>query len=153
MIGLTRISHWTARGARTAALVCALAALTACTDTARFGGSQPDEATANPPAPTAPAPPTPPQPPPVDLAGRWKLSADGSTCLMTFDNVPGANQGKIAPAGGCPGDFFTSRKWTYEHEALIIHDYKGETLVELSFGDGHFAGQDGRGGAITLARP
>ena len=50
---------------------------------------------------------------------------------MTFTDKPGATDGKIAPAGGCPGNFFTSRKWTYEHGTLIVRDYKGQALMEL----------------------
>ncbi len=154
MTGLTRISHWTARAAKAAALLCALATLTACTSTARLGGSQPAAAVATPPAPATPAPPAPPQPPPVDLAGRWRLSAaGGGACVMTLTDEPGATDGKIAPAGGCPGNFFTSRKWTFAHDALVIHDYKGQVLVELSFTGGRFEGKDTSGGAITLARP
>jgi hypothetical protein len=82
------------------------------------------------------------------------LSAtSGGACLMTFGAMPGATNGTIAPAGGCPGDFFTSRKWTFEHDALIIHDHKGAVLTELSFADGRFQGQASNGGSVTLARP
>jgi hypothetical protein len=99
----------------------------------------------SPPPPEAaavpPAPPPPPPPPPVDLAGRWRLTAVGAgACFMKFGADPGAIEGTIAPEGGCPAKFFTSRKWTYEHGQLIIHDHKGETLVQLSFSDGHFEG-------------
>ena len=73
---------------------------------------------------------------------------------MTLGNSPATTaEGTVAPAGGCPGNFFTSRKWTYEHDRLIIRDHKGEVLVELSFADGRFAGQAANGGALTLARP
>ncbi len=72
---------------------------------------------------------------------------------MTLTEESGATDGKIAPAGGCPGNFFMSRKWAYEHGALIIRDFKGQTLAELSFADGHFEGQAPSGGALSLARP
>ena len=72
---------------------------------------------------------------------------------MTLAAVPGAADGTIAPAGGCPGNFFTSRKWTFEHDMLIIRDHKNETLAELSFSGGRFQGQATGGGAVTLARP
>jgi Protease inhibitor Inh len=71
---------------------------------------------------------------------------------MTFGNPPGAVQGTIAPEGGCPGNFFTSRKWTYEHDMLVIRDHKGEPLTQLSFSGGHFEGQDTNGGALSLSR-
>ena len=133
-----------------AVLALALVAVTACTSTHQLGDAQPQQTAAAAP-PTAP---TPPQPPPIDLAGKWKLSmAGGGACLMTFADAPSTTEGSIAPAGGCPGNFFTSRKWTYEHDTLIIHDHKGEALVQLSFSDGRFQGQATGGGAMTLARP
>jgi glutathione S-transferase len=51
---------------------------------------------------------------------------------MNFAHAPGTGQGTIAPEGGCPGNFFTSRKWTFEHGALIIRDHKSEVLAELT---------------------
>ena len=79
--------------------------------------------------------------------------AGGGACLMTLGDAPGAADGTVAPAGGCPGNFYTSRKWTYEHDRLIIRDHKSEVLAELSFAEGRFQGQVPNGGAITLARP
>jgi len=71
---------------------------------------------------------------------------------MTLGDAPGSAQGTIAPEGGCPGNFFTSRKWTFEHNNLIVRDHKGEPLAQLSFTGGHFEGQDNNGGTITLSR-
>ena len=71
---------------------------------------------------------------------------------MTFGDTPGSAEGTIAPAGGCPGNFFISRKWTFDHDMLIVRDYKGEVLVELSFADGRFEGKDFSGAAMTLSR-
>jgi hypothetical protein len=70
---------------------------------------------------------------------------------MTLGSAPGAAQGTIAPEGGCPGNFFTSRKWTFEHDALIIRDHKGQPLAQLSFTGGHFEGQDDKGGTLSLS--
>jgi hypothetical protein len=72
---------------------------------------------------------------------------------MTLGDTPGASQGAVAPAGGCPGSFFTSRKWTFEHDRLVIRDHKGEPLAELAFANGRFEGQGKSIGAVTLARP
>ena len=92
-------------------------------------------------------------PPPIDLTGRWRLTAAGSGgCFMNFGHAPAAAQGTIAPEGGCPGNFFTSRKWTFEHGALIIRDHKSEALAELSFAGGRFEGHQTGGGALSLAR-
>ncbi len=155
MIGATR-SGCGASGTQVVSVLLALALLSGCTNTARFGG---EPATATPPLETPPATatapvPVPVQPPPTDLAGKWKLSvASGGACLMTLTANPGATDGKIAPAGGCPGNFFTSRKWTYESDTLTIRDFKGQALAALAFADGHFEGKNSDGGAITLARP
>lgn len=71
---------------------------------------------------------------------------------MTLGAAPAAAQGTVAPAGGCPDNFFTTRKWTFENGALILHDHKGEQLAQLSYIGGHFEGQTTNGGAITLSR-
>ena len=148
---MKRILH-SAGGIKAAAillvLIPVLAGLSGCTSTERLGGG-PDQATAPPPATLPPAQPS---PPPVDVAGKWKLSVAGSSaCVMTFGGSTGASDGSIAPAGGCPGSFFTSRKWSYEHDRLVVRNHKGEVLVELSFANGHFEGQ-GSNGAVSLTR-
>ena len=142
----TKFPNWRTGAASAAAAVFVLATLTGCL------GTRPEPEPAVAPAPP-PAPPPPPTPPPLDLAGRWKLSATGSgSCFMNFGNAAGAAQGTIAPEGGCPDNFFTSRKWTFEHGALIIRDHKGEALAQLSFADGRFDGRETSGTAVTLSR-
>jgi hypothetical protein len=143
------VGNWGKRRSAIAVLLFALAAASACTSTQQFAAAPSEQVG----TPSAPPPPPPPQPPPVDLAGRWRLSMTGAACLMTLAGNPGAAEGSIAPAGGCPGNFFTSRKWTYERSTLVIRDHKGEALAELSFADGRFQGQANGGGPITLARP
>jgi hypothetical protein len=135
---------------RHSAIVAVLtaAAVGACTTTPQLTAAPSEQAQPSPP----PAPP-PAQPPPIDVAGRWRLAAASGACLITLGATPGAAEGTIAPAGGCPGNFFTSRKWTFEHDMLIIRDHKSETLAELSFSAGRFQGQATGGGSITLARP
>jgi hypothetical protein len=144
MVGLAD-KDWGIGGARIMAALLLAGTLLACT------ASPPAEPP--PAAAVAPPAPPPPSPPPIDLSGKWHLTAAGGTsCLMTFGDAPGAGQGSIAPAGGCPGNFFTSRKWTYEQGALVIHDHKGETLAQLSFAIDHFEGQGPNGTALTLSR-
>jgi Protease inhibitor Inh len=129
--------------AKAAMIMLALAAASGCANQA----APPQEVAA------APPPPPPPQPPPIPLAGRWRLaSAAGGGCFMNFAQVAGTGQGAIAPEGGCPGSFFTSRKWTYEHGALIIRDHKSDVLAELSLAGGRFEGHQTGGGAISLSR-
>ncbi|MGO9396286.1 MAG: AprI/Inh family metalloprotease inhibitor [Xanthobacteraceae bacterium] len=133
------------RIAKAAAVLFVIAAFGGCASSNR--AEPPPEAAAPPP------PPPPPQPPPIELSGRWRLAAAGAGgCLMNFAQAPGAAQGTIAPEGGCPGNFFTSRKWTFEHGALIIRDHKSEVLAELSFASGHFEGHQTGGGSISLSR-
>ena len=144
MSGFTRIGVWGRHGAKTAAALLVLAVLAACASAPK--PEPPPVAAAPPPAPPAPTPP------PIDLAGRWRLTAAaGGACFMTFGSAPGAGQGTIAPEGGCPGNFFTSRKWAFEHDALIIRDHKGQPLAQLSFTGGHFEGQDDKGGTLSLS--
>jgi hypothetical protein len=77
----------------------------------------------------------------------------GGGCVVTLTAPPGAAEGSIAPAGGCPANFFTSRKWTFERDKLIVRDHKGEPLAEMSFAAGRFQGNAAGGGSVTLARP
>jgi hypothetical protein len=144
MSGFDRAAAWCRHGAKSAAALLVLATLTACAST---------PAPEPPPVAAAPPPsPSPPTPPPIDLAGRWRLTAaSGGACFMTLGAAPGAGQGTIAPEGGCPGNFFTSRKWSFEHDALIIRDHKGQPLAQLSFTGGHFEGKDNNGGTLSLS--
>jgi hypothetical protein len=71
---------------------------------------------------------------------------------MNFGNAPAAAQGTIAPEGGCPGNFFTSRKWTFERGVLIMRNHKDEPLAQLSFSGGRFEGHETGGAALTLSR-
>ncbi len=131
-----------------------LSGLSACSGSSLLGTSPDPNAT---PAPVAAGPVT--SPPPVDLAGRWQLSAAaGGACSMNFADAPGASaqspapQGTIAPAGGCPGNFFMSRKWAFEDGKLVIHDFKGRPLTQMSYVGGHFEGHDASGSALTLSK-
>jgi hypothetical protein len=150
MIGSGHVGYWNAatQTAIGAALVLVMVGASGCTSTSQLGGQPDATSTSAPPAPSSPSPP------PVDLAGRWKFSVSGGgSCMMTFGGSTGTSDGSIAPAGGCPGNFFTSRKWTYEHDNLIIRNHKGEVLLELSFANGHFEGQPiTGGGAVSLTR-
>jgi hypothetical protein len=145
MTDLARVKSWRRPAAKAAAALLVLCVLNACASAPK--PEPPQVAVAPPPAPPPPAPP------PIDLAGRWRLTAAaGGACFMTLGDTPGATQGTIAPEGGCPGNFFTSRKWTFEHDALIMRDHKGQPLAQLSFTGGHFEGQDNNGGTLSLSR-
>jgi Protease inhibitor Inh len=93
--------------------------------------------------------------PPVNLAGRWTLSATGSTsCAMTFGaSNPDATEGTIAPGGGCPFNFFTSRKWSYSEAGLTLRDHNAQMLAQLSTaGPNRFEGKTGAGQEVALSR-
>ena len=145
MNGLTPIPAVVGRAAKAAAASLMLVVLAACSTTPA----------PEPPAAAAAPPPTPPpsSPPPVDLAGRWRLTAAaGGACFMTLGDTAGAAAGTVAPEGGCPGSFFTSRKWSFEQGNLIIRNHKSEPLAQLAFTGGHFEGKDTNGGALSLSR-
>ena len=88
------------------------------------------------------------------MAGRWTLSTPGAgSCAMNFGGAAGAAEGTIAPEGGCPGNFFTSRKWTLERDSLVIKNHLGDTLAQLKPGDGgRYDGQSTAGQPVTLSR-
>jgi hypothetical protein len=92
--------------------------------------------------------------PPSDLAGRWTLSSAGTaSCAMTLGAVQGATEGTIAPAGGCPFNFFTSRKWTYNETGLTIRDHNAQSLAQLTpAGPNRFEGKTTAGQEVALAR-
>jgi Protease inhibitor Inh len=134
------------------AIVCA-SLLAACSGSDRtiFSGSSD-----NPPPVSAPAPAgAAAKPPPVSLAGRWTLSAIGSgSCAMTFGaSSPDATEGTIAPAGGCPFNFFTSRKWNYTEAGLTLRDHTAQVLAQFSpAGPNRFEGRTGAGQEVALSR-
>ena len=92
--------------------------------------------------------------PPTSLAGKWTLSSAGAgSCAMTFGAQPDAADGTIAPAGGCPYNFFTSRKWSYTSAGLMIRDHNAQTLAQLQpVGASRFEGKTNAGQDIALSR-
>ncbi len=93
-------------------------------------------------------------PPNVDMAGRWFLAADdGRRCGMNFGAPGRAGEGSIAPEGGCPGQFFTSRRWLFDQGSLVIRDHNGAPLAQLAMaGAGHFDGTAVDGQHVSLAK-
>lgn len=92
--------------------------------------------------------------PPEPMAGRWQFAGAGSSqCAMTFGGTPDSGEGTIAPEGGCPGSFYTSRKWTFENGSLVIRDHTGKPLGELApAAPGRFDGKSVSGMQLTLSR-
>jgi hypothetical protein len=107
----------------------------------------------SPPAPAARA--LAPQARPLaDMAGRWMLASPAAgTCAMNFSGPPGATEGTIAPEGGCPGKFFTSRRWTFDQDGLVIRNHTGDTLARLAMpAPRRFEGQATTGETLSLTR-
>jgi len=92
--------------------------------------------------------------PPEPMMGRWQLAAVGaSQCVMNFGGTPDAGEGTVAPEGGCPGNFYTSRKWTFEQGSLVIRDHNGQPLGQLALASpGRFDGKATGGQQVTLTR-
>jgi hypothetical protein len=90
----------------------------------------------------------------VNLAGRWTLSSPGgASCAVTLGATQDATEGSIAPAGGCPLNFFTSRKWTYEDTGLVIRDHNAQSLAQLAqTAPNRFEGTATSGQPIVLSR-
>jgi Protease inhibitor Inh len=146
MSGLRGVSALIGHGTQAAVMVLALAAVIGAGGCA--GHNEPPPEVAAPPPP-----PPPPQPPPISLNGRWRFAAaGGGACFMNFGQTGGAAQGTIAPEGGCPGSFFTSRKWTFEHGMLIVRDHKGEPLAQFAVGGERLDGQATNGKRVSLSR-
>jgi hypothetical protein len=95
-----------------------------------------------------------PSAPPVNMAGRWLLSSPGrGQCHVNFGAAnAAAAEGTIAPEGGCPGKFFTSRKWSYEQGSLFVRDHNGQPLAQLSGSGSQFDGKATSGEPVTLMR-
>jgi Protease inhibitor Inh len=100
--------------------------------------------------------PTPPTPlPQSDMTGRWMLSAPNApACGLEFEGVPGQTQGTINPDGGCPGNFYMSRNWTFTLDTLTLTlaDGKNQPLAEFKLSGAQFTGQSTTGTPVTLAR-
>src|SRR6202034_1689053 len=115
----------------TVLILASTALLAACSGSDRFSW---DSSSSNsPPSGAAPAAGSTAAAPPVSLAGRWTLSSTGTgSCAMTFGAGQDLTEGTIAPAGGCPFNFFTSRKWTYSAAGLTIRDHNAQSLAQLT---------------------
>ncbi len=88
------------------------------------------------------------------MPGRWILAAPNApTCGMNFTGAGGARTGKVSPEGGCPGNFYLSRSWALDSDALVINDDDNNALARLKLAGGGFEGQSTAGLSVTLSRP
>jgi protease inhibitor Inh len=87
------------------------------------------------------------------MTGRWILAAPNSpTCGLEFGGPAGARNGAVAPDGGCPGNFYMSRRWAMEGNVLTIADDENQPLAQLRPGGARFEGQSANGIPVTLER-
>lgn len=92
---------------------------------------------------------------PVDnsVTGRWILSSPNSpSCGLEFGGAAGARAGSVAPDGGCPGNFYMSRRWAIESGVLTITGQESQPLAQLKVVGTRFEGQSSAGTPITLSR-
>ncbi|HEX9070507.1 MAG TPA: AprI/Inh family metalloprotease inhibitor [Pseudolabrys sp.] len=92
---------------------------------------------------------------PVDnsVTGRWILSSPNSpSCGLEFGGAIGARAGSVAPDGGCPGNFYMSRRWAIESGVLTITGQESQPLAQLKVVGTRFEGQSSAGTPITLSR-
>ena len=102
------------------------------------------------PSPLANAPPLPAE---LTMPGRWMLAAPNAPpCGLNFSSRPGATEGSVAPEGGCPERFFTSRRWTLSQNTLTVSDDEQNALAQFSFAGDRFEGKSGAGVPLTLAK-
>lgn len=96
-----------------------------------------------------------PAPPATELSmpGRWMLSAPNApVCGMNFSAAAGKLEGSVMPEGGCPGRFFTSRRWVLNKDTLTIIDDGNEPLATLTFANGQFDGKSVNEMPVSMAR-
>ena len=96
-----------------------------------------------------------PAPAPVDdsMTGRWILSAPNApSCGLEFGGAAGARAGSVAPDGGCPGNFYMSRRWAIEGGVLTITGQESQPLAQLKVVGTRFEGQSSAGMPVTLSR-
>jgi hypothetical protein len=92
---------------------------------------------------------------PVDASmnGRWVLSTPNApSCGLQFGGAPGARAGTLAADGGCPGAFYTSRRWAMEGDVLTIIGSESQPLAQLKLAGTQFEGQSTAGAPVALAR-
>jgi hypothetical protein len=89
----------------------------------------------------------------LTMTGRWMLAAPNApACGMNFSARPDANAGRVAPEGGCPERFFTSRRWALQQGLLTISDDDSSQLAQLTFTGARFEGKSSTGTPLTLER-
>ncbi|MFA6266891.1 MAG: AprI/Inh family metalloprotease inhibitor [Pseudolabrys sp.] len=89
----------------------------------------------------------------LGMDGRWTLAAPNApTCGMTFTGGPTATEGRVTPDGGCPEQFYMSRRWRLSDAMLTIVDGDNAPLASLRAAGNRFEGRSISETPITLSR-
>jgi hypothetical protein len=144
------IRNRTFRPARAALLVVAAALLANCNQTT--GGGAPPPLAAAPSGTVTAAPMG--AGPSINMSGRWILGTPaGASCSMNFGPWVAGKGGSIAPEGGCPGDFFTSRTWIVDNGEVVIRNHLSKPLARLAqVTPEQLSGQSAANQPVTLSR-
>jgi Protease inhibitor Inh len=87
------------------------------------------------------------------VLGRWLLATSNAPpCGLELGGTPGTRSGKVAPDGGCPGNFYMSRRWVMEGGTLMIANERNEPLAQFKPAGRQFEGQSTAGTPVILAR-
>lgn len=89
----------------------------------------------------------------LTVPGRWILSAPNApTCGLEFRGSPSGQAGSVSPDGGCPGNFYMSRRWSMEGGAMTITDAENQPLAHFKLVGDRYEGQSASGVPMTLSR-
>ncbi len=123
------LPDWIARSVRIAILFAVATLLANCNQTTGSGGPPPLAAAPSGTVTSAPLGAS----PSINMVGRWILgSPAGGSCSMNFGPWVAGKGGSIAPEGGCPGDFFTSRYWIVDNGEVVIRNHLKKPLARLA---------------------
>ena len=96
-----------------------------------------------------------PAPAPIDAIYDRPLDVGRAELAVLRSGIRrcrGRPNGTVAPEGGCPGDFYMSRRWAMEGSVLTIADDENQPLAQLRPGGTRFEGQSTNGIPVTLER-
>ena len=89
----------------------------------------------------------------LTIPGRWILAAPNApTCGLEFRGAPGGRTGSVSPDGGCPGNFYTSRRWSLDDGTMTITDAENQALAQFRLVGDRYEGQSSGGVPMTLSR-
>jgi hypothetical protein len=73
-------------------------------------------------------------------------------CGLEFRGNPGSQSGSVSPDGGCPGNFYMSRRWSMNDGAIAVTDAENQPLAHFKLVGDRYEGQSVAGVPMTLSR-